>query len=245
MNPYRPKKGSRSATMANRPRSGRAPIAAARSPRSRTPWVVAGAAVLAVLGLFAIYHTSSGIGGEPATDRYAVGAPGVGEMAPDFTLPNATAPAAPGGQPATVRLSDYRGKTVLLYFHEGLGCQPCWNQIRDLRNNPSVLSSLGVDQLLTITSGPVDLVGQKMRDDGLTAPALVDTDLRVSAQYQANQFGMMGNSRDGHSFILIGPDGLIEWRGDYGGPPNYTMYVRPDQLATDLRTARQKSGPNP
>jgi peroxiredoxin Q/BCP len=198
--------------------------------------------VLAVLALFAIYHSNSReAAGAAASDRYAVGSPGVGAVAPDFTLPNATAPTRPGGQPATTRLSDYRGKTVLLYFHEGLGCQPCWNQIRDLQNNPAVLSSLGVDQLLTITSGPFDLVGQKMRDDGLTAPALVDTDLRVSTQYEANQYGMMGDSRDGHSFILVGPGGRIQWRGDYGGPPNYTMYVALDQLAADLRTGRQSS----
>ena len=254
MNLNRSKTRSHSATQADRSR-GRALVAAARrrssrsrpgwalerSSRSRAPWVVAGAVVLAVLVLFAIYHTISGAVGAPASERYAVGEPGTGALAPDFTLPNATAPAAPGGQPATARLSDYRGKTVLLYFHEGLGCQPCWNQIRDLQNNPSALSSLGIDQLLTITSGPLDLVGQKMHDDGLTAPALVDTDLRVSTQYQANQYGMMGNSRDGHTFILIGPDGRIRWRGDYGGPPNYTMYVAPDQLGADLRTGQHNS----
>lgn len=239
MNANRSTVRSTSGTKSSRPRAGRTPVAAARSRRSRAPWVIAGVVVLAVLALFGIYHTNSRTAGTAASDRYAVGSPGVGAMAPDFTLPNATGPAAPGGQPATTRLSDYRGKTVLLYFHEGLGCQPCWNQIRDLQNNPALLSSLGVNQLLTITSGPLDLVGQKMRDDGLTAPALVDTDLRVSTQYQANQYGMMGDSRDGHSFILVGPDGRIQWRGDYGGPPNYTMYVTPDQLATDLRTGRQ------
>jgi Peroxiredoxin len=138
-----------------------------------------------------------------------------------------------------VNLSAYRGETVMLYFHEGLGCQPCWDQIRDLQNDPGLLASVGVDQLLTITTGPLDLVGQKMRDDGLAGPALVDTDLRVSVQYQANRYGMMGTSRDGHSFVLVGPDGVIQWRADYGGPPNYTMYVPGPQLLADLRAGRQ------
>lgn len=220
--------------------AGRAAVAAARGGRSRTPWVVAGVVVLAVLVLFGVYHTASRSGDDrgPAGDRYAVGSPGIGALAPRFALPNATAPAGPGGKPPTVRLSDYRGKTVLLYFQEGLGCQPCWNQIRDLQNTPSTLASLGVDQLVTITSGPVDLVGQKMRDDRLTIPALVDTDLAVSREYQANQYGMMGTDRDGHSFILIGPDGRIQWRADYGGEPNYTMYVPPAQLAADLTAGR-------
>lgn len=218
--------------------SGRSPVAAVRARRSRTPWYVAAVAVVAVAVLYGVYHSASdgsgGSGGAPASDRYAVGSPGVGAMAPEFTLPNAT----PGVQPATVRLSDYRGKTVLLYLHEGLGCQPCWNQIRDLQNTPSTLASLGVDQLVTITSGPLDLVAQKMRDDRLTVPALVDTDLAVSRRYQANLYGMMGTDRDGHTFILIGPDGRIQWRADYGGEPNYTMYVPPDQLAADLRAGR-------
>jgi peroxiredoxin Q/BCP len=247
MNAHPSKTGSKNraktAPKTARSGSGRGPVAAARGRRSLTPWIVAGVVVFAVLVLFGVYHTATrtagGPGAAPASNRYSVGTPGVGATAPDFALPNATAPAGPGGAPATVHLSDYRGKTVLLYFHEGLGCQPCWNQIRDLQNAPSTLTSLGVDQLLTITSGPADLIEQKMRDDRLTVPALVDTNLAVSKQYQANQYGMMGNDRDGHSFVLVGPDGLILGRADYGGAPNYTMYIAPDQLAADLRAGRK------
>jgi hypothetical protein len=46
---------------------------------------------------------------------------------------------------------------------------------------------------------------------------------------------MMGTSRDGHSFIVVGPDGLIRWRADYGGAPDYTMYVPSQSLLADLR----------
>jgi peroxiredoxin Q/BCP len=234
MNASRPNTGPRA-------RAGRSPVRSARrAQRSRTPWIVAILVVVGLIGLFAIYKSNSS-GAAAASDRYDVGSPGIGAAAPEFQLPDATAPAAGGGGPATTRLSDYRGKTVLLYFHEGLGCQPCWDQIRDLQNNPAALRAMGVDQLLTITSGPLDLVAQKMHDDGLTAPALVDTNLAVSTQYQANRYGMMGTSRDGHSFVLVGPDGKIDWRADYGGPPRFTMYVAPDQLAGDLRAGRQGS----
>ncbi|MDQ2708693.1 MAG: peroxiredoxin family protein [Actinomycetota bacterium] len=222
-----------------RARAGRRSVAAARARRSRTPWIVAAGVVLAVVALFAIYRSATPHAGAPSTggnDRYSVGSPGVGALAPDFALPNVTG-AGVGAAPL-VRLGDFRGKTVLLYLHEGLGCQPCWDQIRDLQKNPATLTSLGVDQLVTITSGPPDLVAQKMRDDGLTAAALVDTDLAVSKRYQANQYGMMGTDRDGHSFVLVGPDGRIQWRADYGGAPNYTMYVPLDQLAADLRAGR-------
>ncbi|QJY47843.1 redoxin domain-containing protein [Pseudonocardia broussonetiae] len=210
---------------------------ARRSQRSRTPFVVAGSVVLALVALFAVY-TSSTTGDAVASARYDVGDPGIGATAPDFVLPDVTVPAG-GGPAPNVRLSDYRGETVLLYFHEGLGCQPCWDQIRDLESDPGLLASVGIDQLLTITSGPQDLIAQKMRDDGLAAPALADTDLAVSAQWEANRFGMMGNSRNGHTFVLVGPDGVIQWRADYGGPPNYTMYVPGSQLLDDLRATRQ------
>ena len=229
-------------------RPGRKPrrsgtVAAARSRRARTPWVIAAVVAAALAALFLIYHSATPATGttSPANagnDRYSIGSPGVGATAPDFALPNVTG--HPTGAPSA-RLADYRGKTVLLYFHEGLGCQPCWNQIRDLQNRPDLLKSLGVDQLLTITTGPADLVAEKMADDKLTVPALVDPDLTVSRSYQANQYGMMGTDRDGHTFVLVGPDGHIQWRADYGGMPNYTMYVTPDQLAADLRAGRAKS----
>jgi peroxiredoxin Q/BCP len=51
---------------------------------------------------------------------------------------------------------------------------------------------------------------------------------------------MMGDMRDGHSFILVGPDGTIRWRADYGGEPDYTMFLPTAKMLTDL-TAEQKS----
>ena len=75
---------------------------------------------------------------------------------------------------------------------------------------------------------------------GLTTPVLSDPDLAVSQQYGANQYGMMGASRDGHTFILVGPDGIIRWRADYGGAPNYTMYVPVQTLLADLQAGIKK-----
>ena len=168
--------------------------------------------------------------GDTSAAGYTVGSPAPGAEAPAFSLPSTSG--------ETVNLSDYRGKTVLLYFHEGIGCQPCWDQIRDLDGAQAQLQAAGIDQLLTITSGPVDLIAQKMADDKLTAPALADTKLDVSRTYQTNKYGMMGDSRNGHSFILVGPDGRIEWRADYGGPPKYTMYLPVDTLLSDLEAGR-------
>lgn len=212
-----------------------AKMAAAKGPNHR-PWVTAGiiAAVLVVTGaLYVTFARNAGTGGTSKAGDYQVGAPGVGTTAPAFTLPSTTG--------APVSLGALRGKSVLLYFHEGLGCQPCWDQIRDLDGAASQLKGAGVDTVLTITSGPVDLIAQKMADDKLTATALADSDLSVSRTYNANQYGMMGTDRDGHSFILVGPDGRIQWRADYGGSPKYTMFVPVDRLLADLKAGRRSS----
>ncbi|WP_131746778.1 peroxiredoxin family protein [Frankia sp. Cppng1_Ct_nod] len=224
---------------AGRTRPRGAPGGTRPAPVRRRSWVrpaVAAVAVGAVLlVLFAIFQTSrtgdTTSGGAPAT--YQVGAPGVGAAAPPIRLA-----ATSGGQ---VDLAAYRGKTVLLYFQEGLSCQPCWDQIRDLEQSRSQLRAAGVDQLLSITTDPVGLLTQKVRDEGLSTPVLSDPDLAVSATYQANRYGMMGTSRDGHSFILVDPDGKIRWRADYGGAPRYTMYVPVTRLLTDLRTGQRPS----
>ena len=59
------------------------------------------------------------------------GKPGAGSPAPAFTLASS--------QGRQVSLADYRGRSVLLYFQEGLSCQPCWDQIGDLEHHQSAL----------------------------------------------------------------------------------------------------------
>jgi peroxiredoxin Q/BCP len=210
---------------------------AAKRRRLRNVLIATLVAALVAVGLFAIYRsTNSATSGSaaPGSTKYAyqVGRPGPGELAPDFRLPSTK-----GG---TVGLTDLRGKTVLTYWHEGLGCQPCWDQIRSIEQDQVALKAAGVDEFVSITSGPLDSLRQEMADDQLNSPTLADTDLTVSRQYQMNRFGMMGDSRDGHSFLLIGKDGKIVWRADYGGAPNYTMYVPVDQLLKDLQAGHNR-----
>jgi peroxiredoxin Q/BCP len=139
----------------------------------------------------------------------------------------------------TFDLAGMRGKTVLLYFQEGIDCQPCWDQMKDIQANWSAFQALHIDQMVSITSDPLSALQQKVRDEGLTIPVLSDPTLSVSQTYTANQYGMMGTSRDGHTFILVGPDGQIVWRADYGGAPNYTMDVPVERLLADLRAGIQ------
>jgi peroxiredoxin len=162
------------------------------------------------------------------TAGYDVGDPGPGEQAPDFRLQ------ASNGK--TVELADYEGKSVLLSFQEGIGCQPCWDQIRDLEKQSAAVEAAGIDEVLSITTSPLDLVTRKVKDDGLSTPVASDPDLEVSRAYDANQYGMMGTMTNGHSFVLVGPDGEIDWRADYGGEPKYTVYLPVDKLLADLAT---------
>jgi peroxiredoxin len=190
---------------------------------------VAGAVGLAVVVLLAIFLVANRGGGQREGGRYAyqVGDPGPGSKAPPIRLAATDGAAFDLGAPA--------GQTTLLYFQEGLGCQPCWDQLTDIQANLASYKALGITRVLSITTDPLDAVRQKVADMGITVPVASDPDLAVSRAYQANQYGMMGQSRDGHSFIVVGPDGLIRWRADYGGAPYYTMYVPSPSLLADLR----------
>lgn len=197
---------------------------------------VAVAMVIVIGVLYTIFRSANQdvqAGASGGSERYAykTGNPGAGDAAIDFTLPSTK-----GG---TMGLSDFTGKTVLTYWHEGLGCQPCWDQIRALEEDPGALKAAGIDEFVSTTSGPVDALAQKMKDDGLNSTTLADTNLAVSKQYQMDQFGMMGDSRNGHSFALIGPDGKILWRADYGGAPNFTMFVPVGTLLQQLKAGLQ------
>jgi hypothetical protein len=124
---------------------------------------------------------------------------------------------------------------VLLYVQEGLGCQPCWDQIKDIERKPGTLRALGVDEMVSITGNDLDDLRQKAADEGIRTRVLADPGLAMSSKWEANRYGMMGDSANGHSFVVIGPNGRIEHRADYGGPPNFTMYVPVNNLVADVR----------
>ncbi|MFI7676329.1 peroxiredoxin family protein [Actinophytocola sp. NPDC049390] len=209
----------------------------ARDGSSRRPvWIILGVVVvvLAVTVLYLIYQNSPSQQNATAGGsgyQHVAGQPGAGTPAPAFTLPSSS-----GGE---VSLADYRGKSVLLYFQEGLMCQPCWDQITDLERNQPGLTAAGVDAVVSITSDPVNQIAQKMTDMKLSTPTLSDPDLDVIRAYDAHKYGMMGESRAGHSFILVGPDGIIRWRADYGGAPDYTMYLPTQKMLADLTAERK------
>ena len=193
-----------------------------------TPVKVGGIFLVALGALVAIfYFNNRSRGGTAAPATFQMGKPGPGEQAPGFSLASTA-----GGN---LDLSALRGKTVLLYFQEGVGCQPCWDQLKDIETGWSGFKALGIDQIVSITTDPLSALKQKVADEGLSTPVLADPTLSASKAYHANSYGMMGTSADGHSFLVVGPDGLIRFRADYGGAPNYTMYVKVPTLLAQLQ----------
>jgi peroxiredoxin len=191
----------------------------------------------AIAGLWAIFALSTPeqpASGAGQAGRFAmqVGNPGPGEEAPPIELPST--------EGETFDLSQKRGETVLLYFQEGLGCQPCWDQLKDIEANIGEFEELGVDEVVSITNNPPDALEQKVEDEGISTPVLSDPNLGVSEAYDTNSYGMMGGATNGHTFIVVGPDGKIRWRADYGGAPDYTMYVPVPDLLADMREGLMK-----
>jgi len=217
-----------------RDKNGRSAGIGTPSRKKRGLRIGAAAAVavgMAVMALGAIYffgnQPGSPPGGQAGKYPYQVGSPGPGKDAPPIQLPST--------QGGTFDLSSMRGKTVLLYFQEGITCQPCWDQLMDVETHEGKFKAFGIDQVVSVTTDPLDALKQKTDDEGIFAPVLSDPNLTVSKSYDANKYGMMGTSRDGHTFIVVGPDGKIKWRADYGGAPKYTMYVPVDDLLSDMR----------
>lgn len=214
------------------------------APYVRVAAVVA-AAVVALAASFLVSNDfgDSSAGGATASPsearfgeagRYAfdVGSPGPGKEAPAIRLPTSDG--------SLFDLAEERGGDVLLYFQEGLMCQPCWDQITAIEAEPEALRALGIDRTVSIATDPADLVAQKVADEGIATPVLSDESWTVSSAYRTNtdehvMMQGMGGMHNGHSFILVGPDGRIRWRADYGGPPEFTMFVPVADLAADIR----------
>lgn len=192
-------------------------------------WAIGGLLV-AVVGVVAIAVLNTFTGAEvpsAGSAEYAVGDPGPGQPAPDFSLASTTG--------EVFQLSSQRGQTVLLYFHEGLMCAPCWQQVVDIQRDFAEFQALGIDQIVPISNDPLASQAQHAQQNGVTFPALADEDKAVSSQYDALAYGMMGGQSPGHTFILVDADGRIVWRADYGGEPDYTMYVPNETILAELR----------
>lgn len=132
-----------------------------------------------------------------------------GDPAPDFALPDATG--------AEIKLSDFRGRRVVVYFYPAAGTPGCTKQACDFRDNLRELDDAGF-AVLGISPDPVAKL-QRFRDaEGLNFPLLSDPDRTVLAQWGAygekQNYGrtVIGVIR---STFIVDPDGKIA-RAMYG-----------------------------
>lgn len=128
----------------------------------------------------------------------------VGDKAPDFSLP-----AADG---TTVKLSDYKGRKVIVYFYPAASTPGCTKQACDFRDSLGQLNEAGLDVIGISPDKPEKLV--KFRDaEGLTFPLLSDPERTVLSQW--GTFGektMYGKTVQGviRSTFVVDEKGTIE-----------------------------------
>lgn len=148
----------------------------------------------------------------------------VGQKAPDFELESIDG--------KIVKLSDYRGKNVVLFFNEGSMCYPaCWDQIAELGNDSrfdaegAVAFSVVVDsrnQWLDIIEKSPNLAKSRI---------LYDTARAVSRAYDVLYLNssMHPGGFPGHTYFVIDKDGIIRFTLD---DPN--MAVANDKLIEEI-----------
>jgi peroxiredoxin len=119
-----------------------------------------------------------------------------GDPAPDFELPGT------GGR--TYRLSDYRGKGVVLAFYPGDFTPACTAQFCSYRDNNDRLEGLGVD-VLGISPQSVGSHDRFTERFGLTVPLLADEDKSVCRAYGI--LGPGGFVR--RSTFVVDGDGIV------------------------------------
>jgi thioredoxin-dependent peroxiredoxin len=147
-----------------------------------------------------------------------------GDQAPEFALPDQSG--------TTVRLSDFRGRRVLVYFYPRADTPGCTTQSCSIRDHRQDLAGLDVDVLGVSPDRPEDQAAFD-RKYSLGFPLLADPDHAVAEAWgvwgEKTAYGKtsMGIIR---SSFLVGPDGRIE-RAWYRVKPEDTVPNALDALA--------------
>ena len=131
----------------------------------------------------------------------------VGEVAPDFELPSSTE--------ETVKLSDYRGQRVLLYFYPKDMTSSCTQQACDFRDRHAEFEGLNT-VILGISVDPMKQHDKFIAKYGLPFTLLSDEEHAVAEQYGVWQLKKMyGKEYMGmvRSTFLIDEEGRLiqEW----------------------------------
>jgi peroxiredoxin Q/BCP len=126
-----------------------------------------------------------------------------GDTAPEFTLPDADG--------NSVSLSDYHGRSVIVYFYPAASTPGCTKQACDFRDNLAELDGQNYAVLGISPDKPAKLA--KFRDNqSLTFPLLSDPDRTVLEAYGAyGEKKLYGKTMVGviRSTVVVDPGGKV------------------------------------
>lgn len=126
-----------------------------------------------------------------------------GQLAPAFSLPDATGQLVP--------LANYAGRQVIVYFYPKAATPGCTTEACDFRDSLPALQAAGVDVLGISTDG-TEALASFTEDFGLNFPLLSDADHNVAEAWGAwgektvNGATMIGTLR---STVVVNPDGTV------------------------------------
>lgn len=129
----------------------------------------------------------------------SAGHPGIGDAAPDFTLP------ATGGK--TITLSELRGAPIVLVFYPGDNTPVCTTQLNAYTRDITEFEEVGA-RVLAIS--PQDVTSHEefsCKQGGFGFPLLADTDKDVATAYGV--IGPVGFYR--RSIFIVDREGIIRY----------------------------------
>jgi peroxiredoxin Q/BCP len=122
----------------------------------------------------------------------------VGDAAPDFELP--------GTGEKTYKLSDYRGRKLVLAFYPGDFTAVCTKQFCSYRDQGDRLDRLGAD-VLGISPQSVESHERFTQEKSLNVPLLADEDKSVAKAY-----GVLAGPMVRRAIFVIDEQGIIRHR---------------------------------
>jgi peroxiredoxin Q/BCP len=122
----------------------------------------------------------------------------VGDAAPDFELPGT------GGK--TYKLSDYRGRKLILAFYPGDFTAVCTKQFCSYRDQGDRLDQLGAD-VLGISPQSVESHERFSEEKRLNVPLLADEDKQVAKDY-----GVLAGPMVRRAIFVIDEQGIVRHR---------------------------------
>lgn len=132
-------------------------------------------------------------------------APQVGAMAPDFTLPWAD---SSGTRSSSVKLSELRGKVVVIAFYPADRTSGCTAEMTKYRDEYATLFGPDV-VLLPISKDGLESHASWAKDMKLPFALVSDVGLATAEMYGSRRPGATSASR---TTFVVGKDGRVTWR---------------------------------